>query len=53
MTDAQKQALAFIQQALNDYSATLAPSVRGPFTQAASQALQTIDSAIPKDAPKA
>jgi hypothetical protein len=49
MTDQTKQALIFIQQALNDYAATLAPSVRSIFIREASQALQLIDSAIPKE----
>jgi len=52
MTDQTQQALAFMQQVLNDYSATLAPSVRGPFVQAASQALQTLDTELSKVAEK-
>ena len=46
MTNQTKQALGFLQQALNDYSGTLAPSVRGPFIAEASKALQVIDTAL-------
>ena len=48
MNDQTKQALAHIAQALNDFAATLPQSARGPFVQATSQAMQTIDAAIQK-----
>jgi hypothetical protein len=54
VTDAankRKNALAHVAQALNDYAATLAPSVRGPYLAYTQECLNVID---PKPAdPKA
>jgi hypothetical protein len=43
MTEQQKQALAYIAQALTDYSATLPPSVRGPFLRESQAAIKALE----------
>ena len=46
MDAATKQALVYLQQALNDYANTLPPSVRGPFIKEADAAFMTLDAAL-------
>ncbi len=43
--DPKAQALQYIAQALNDYSTTLAPSVRGPFLREAQAAIKALEPA--------
>lgn len=42
-TDPKQQALTYIVQALNDYSLTLATSVRGPFLREAQAAIKALE----------
>ena len=42
-TDPRKQALAYVTQALNEYAATLPPSVRGPFVREAQAAIKVLE----------
>jgi hypothetical protein len=41
--DPRKQALAYVTQALNEYAATLPPSVRGPFIREAQAAIKALE----------
>lgn len=48
MTEQQKQALAYIAQALTDYANTLPPSVKGPFLREAQAAMKLLEDEPPK-----
>jgi hypothetical protein len=47
--DPRAQALQYIATALNDYSQTLAPSVRGPFLREAQAAIKALEPEKPAE----
>jgi hypothetical protein len=43
VTEAQKQALQYLAQAVSDYANTLPPSVRGPFVRECQAAIKVLE----------